>query len=52
MYKNLHDLERVFLVASVLYRSCTAPQNGRLGSDLSDIDHDLDDQFDLDHDLD
>ena len=29
---NLYDLAHVSWVVSVLYRSCTAPQNGRLGS--------------------
>ena len=40
---NLHDLGHVSWVGSALYRSCTTPHNGRLGSTVDDIDRDLSD---------
>ena len=37
---NLHDLEQVSNVGSVLFRSCTTAHNGRLGSTMVDyLDH-------------
>ena len=38
---NPHGLGHISRVGSVLYRSCTAYHNGRLGSIVDDLDRDL-----------
>ena len=37
----MHDLGKIAWVGSVLYTSCTTYHNGRLGSTMVDLDHDL-----------